>query len=76
MRFDWYLPFESYEYKLFYRMQSSLSEEFIKLYRELKARVSMNLVDATVGSMRLSPSQSMTQHGNFGSVNKCSSHVF
>lgn len=49
MRFDWSLPFESYEYKLFYRMQSSLCEEFIKLYGELKTRLSVNLADATVG---------------------------
>lgn len=37
MRFDWSLPFESYEYKLFNRLQSSLCEEFIKLYGEFKA---------------------------------------
>lgn len=49
MRFDWSLPFESHEYKLFYRMQSSLCEEFIKLYGQLKARLSMNHVDAAVG---------------------------
>lgn len=47
MRFDWSLPFESYEYKLFSRKQSSLCEEFIKLYGKLKAR--LNPVDATVG---------------------------